>query len=114
MQSRGGVRRRGLDWPWLWGFRALSANEAIAASSRGSVTTQGPFPYGRGSETRNPKPGNPKPETRKPETRNPETRSRKLPIFGFPITVFMAQLHPTGGLTLDRMFQVLAYQAIID
>ncbi|MGD0579944.1 MAG: serine hydrolase domain-containing protein, partial [Bryobacteraceae bacterium] len=30
------------------------------------------------------------------------------------ITVFMAQLHPTGGLTLDRMFQVLAYQAIID
>jgi len=26
----------------------------------------------------------------------------------------MAQLHPTGGLTLDRMFQVLAYQAIID
>jgi hypothetical protein len=30
------------------------------------------------------------------------------------ITVFMAQLHPTGGLTLDRMLQVLAYQAIID
>ena len=30
------------------------------------------------------------------------------------ITVFMAQLHPTGGLTLDHMLQVLAYQAIID
>ena len=30
------------------------------------------------------------------------------------ITVFMAQLHPTGGLRLDRTFQVLAYQAIID
>ena len=30
------------------------------------------------------------------------------------ITVFMAQLHPTGGLTLERIFQVLAYQAIID
>ncbi len=30
------------------------------------------------------------------------------------ITVFMAQLHPTGDLTLDRMFHVLAYQAIID
>ena len=30
------------------------------------------------------------------------------------ITVFMAQLHPTGGLTLANVFQVLAYQAIID
>ena len=30
------------------------------------------------------------------------------------ITVFMAQLHPTGDLTLDRMFQVLAEQAITD
>ena len=30
------------------------------------------------------------------------------------ITVFMAQLHPTGDLTLDRQFHALAYQAIID
>jgi CubicO group peptidase (beta-lactamase class C family) len=30
------------------------------------------------------------------------------------IGVFMAQLHPTGGLTLDRLFQSLAYQAIVD
>jgi CubicO group peptidase (beta-lactamase class C family) len=30
------------------------------------------------------------------------------------ITVFMAQLHPTGGLNLDRLFHTLAYQAIID
>ena len=30
------------------------------------------------------------------------------------ITVFMAQLHPTGDLNLDRMFHTLAYQAIID
>jgi CubicO group peptidase (beta-lactamase class C family) len=30
------------------------------------------------------------------------------------ITVFMAQLHPEGGLTLDRTFHVLAEQAIID
>jgi CubicO group peptidase (beta-lactamase class C family) len=30
------------------------------------------------------------------------------------ITVFMAQLHPTGGLNLDRLFHALAYQAIID
>ncbi len=30
------------------------------------------------------------------------------------ITVFMAQLHPTGDLTLDRTFHVLAEQAIID
>ena len=75
MQSRGGVRRRGLDWPWLWGFRALSANEAIAASSRGSVTTQGPLPYGRGSETRNPKP-----ETRNPKPGNPE---QETPGFRF-------------------------------
>jgi len=30
------------------------------------------------------------------------------------ITVFMAQLHPEGGLTLDRLFHVLAAQAIID
>ena len=30
------------------------------------------------------------------------------------IVVFMAQLHPTGGLTLDREVNVLAYQAIID
>ena len=30
------------------------------------------------------------------------------------ITVFMAQLHPTGDLNLDRLFHVLAYQAIID
>ena len=28
------------------------------------------------------------------------------------ITVFMAQLHPTGGLELDKIFHVLAYQAI--
>jgi len=26
----------------------------------------------------------------------------------------MAQLHPTGDLTLDRMVHVLAYQAIVD
>ncbi|HWR50427.1 MAG TPA: serine hydrolase domain-containing protein [Bryobacteraceae bacterium] len=26
--------------------------------------------------------------------------------------IFMGQLHPTGGLTLDRMFESLAYQAI--
>jgi CubicO group peptidase (beta-lactamase class C family) len=30
------------------------------------------------------------------------------------ITIFMAQLHPTGDLNLDRMFHTLAYQAIID
>lgn len=30
------------------------------------------------------------------------------------ITVFMAQLHPTGDLTLDNRFHVLAEQAIID
>ncbi len=30
------------------------------------------------------------------------------------ITVFMAQLHPAGDLTLDRAFHVLASQAIID
>jgi CubicO group peptidase (beta-lactamase class C family) len=30
------------------------------------------------------------------------------------ITVFMAQLHPTGDLNLDRLFHTLAYQAIID
>jgi len=30
------------------------------------------------------------------------------------ITVFMAQLHPAGDLNLDRLFHVLAYQAIID
>jgi CubicO group peptidase (beta-lactamase class C family) len=28
------------------------------------------------------------------------------------ITVFMAQLHPTGGLELDKIFHTLAYQAI--
>jgi len=30
------------------------------------------------------------------------------------ITIFMAQLHPVGDLTLDRLVHVLAYQAIID
>lgn len=30
------------------------------------------------------------------------------------IVVFMGQLHPTGGLTLDRQVQELAYAAIID
>jgi CubicO group peptidase (beta-lactamase class C family) len=30
------------------------------------------------------------------------------------ITVFMAQLHPTGGLNLASLFHALAYQAIID
>jgi CubicO group peptidase (beta-lactamase class C family) len=30
------------------------------------------------------------------------------------ITIFMAQLHPTGDLTLDRLVPVLAYQAIVD
>jgi len=30
------------------------------------------------------------------------------------ITIFMAQLHPTGDLNLDRMVHVLAYQAIND
>jgi len=30
------------------------------------------------------------------------------------IVVFMAQLHPTGGLTLDRQVHELAYQAIAD
>ena len=30
------------------------------------------------------------------------------------VTVFMAQLHPTGDLTLDNLFHVLAVQAIID
>ena len=30
------------------------------------------------------------------------------------ITLLMAQLHPDGDLTLDRMFHVLAYQAIAD
>jgi len=30
------------------------------------------------------------------------------------IIVFMGQLHPTGGLTLDRQVEELAYQAIID
>ncbi len=30
------------------------------------------------------------------------------------IVIFMAQLHPSGGLTLDREVHTLAYQAIID
>ena len=30
------------------------------------------------------------------------------------IVVFMAQLHPTGGLALDREVQVLAFQALSD
>jgi CubicO group peptidase (beta-lactamase class C family) len=30
------------------------------------------------------------------------------------IVIFMAQLHPTGDLTLDREVNVLAYQAISD
>ena len=30
------------------------------------------------------------------------------------VVIFMAQLHPTGGLTLDHEVNVLAYQAIID
>ena len=30
------------------------------------------------------------------------------------ITIFMAQLHPTGGLNLDRLLHTLSYQAIID
>ena len=30
------------------------------------------------------------------------------------ITIFMAQLHPTGDLNLDNLFHTLAYQAIID
>ena len=30
------------------------------------------------------------------------------------IVIFMAQLHPTGGLELDREVNVLAYQAIND
>lgn len=30
------------------------------------------------------------------------------------IVIFMAQLQPTGDLTLDRQIHVLAYQAIID
>jgi CubicO group peptidase (beta-lactamase class C family) len=30
------------------------------------------------------------------------------------ITVFMAQLHPTGDLNLDRLFHTLAVQAIVD
>ena len=30
------------------------------------------------------------------------------------IVVFMAQLHPTGGLELDRQVHELAYQAIND
>jgi hypothetical protein len=28
--------------------------------------------------------------------------------------IFMAQLHPTGGLTLDKEVNVLAYQALND
>jgi len=30
------------------------------------------------------------------------------------VGVFMAQLHPTGGLNIDRSFETLAYQAIVD
>jgi CubicO group peptidase (beta-lactamase class C family) len=30
------------------------------------------------------------------------------------ITVFMAQLHPTGDLNLDSLFHALAVQAIVD
>jgi CubicO group peptidase (beta-lactamase class C family) len=30
------------------------------------------------------------------------------------IAIFMAQLHPTGGLTIDQIFKALAYQSIID
>jgi CubicO group peptidase (beta-lactamase class C family) len=30
------------------------------------------------------------------------------------IVIFMGQLHPTGGLTLDRQVHALAYQAIVD
>jgi hypothetical protein len=30
------------------------------------------------------------------------------------IVIFMGQLHPTGGLTLDNQVRVLAYQAIND
>jgi len=30
------------------------------------------------------------------------------------IVIFMAQLHPSGDLTLDRQVHALAYQAIVD
>jgi hypothetical protein len=30
------------------------------------------------------------------------------------IVIFMAQLHPSGDLSLDRQVNALAYQAIID
>ena len=30
------------------------------------------------------------------------------------IAIFMAQLHPTGGLNIDQIFRALAYQSIID
>ena len=30
------------------------------------------------------------------------------------VVIFMAQLHPTGGLTLDHEVNVLAYQALDD
>jgi len=30
------------------------------------------------------------------------------------VGIFMAQLHPTGGLSLDRTFENLAYQAVVD
>ena len=30
------------------------------------------------------------------------------------IGIFMAQLHPAGGLTLDQVFQTLASQSIVD
>jgi hypothetical protein len=30
------------------------------------------------------------------------------------IVIFMAQLHPTGDLHLDKEVKVLSYQAIID
>jgi CubicO group peptidase (beta-lactamase class C family) len=30
------------------------------------------------------------------------------------IGIFLGQLHPTGGLNLDQLFEVLAYQAVVD
>ena len=30
------------------------------------------------------------------------------------VGIFMAQLHPAGGLTLGETFKILAYQAIVD
>ncbi len=39
---------------------------------------------------------------------------RRLILLFLMVGIFMAQLHPTGGLNLDQIFEALAYQSIAD